>query len=108
MPPLQVVEVREPVVREVANDFIKFLFTSPGQTEFGKLGFRINPKVSKQAASGQVDLPPASLWNVEKVFGSWDKAQARFFDAGKILDHIQEAIGKRRQTEKKVIVAKKV
>lgn len=100
--------MREPLVREVANDFIKFLYTSAGQTEFGKLGFRINPKVSKQAASRQDGLPPATLWNVEKQFGSWDKAQARFFDAGQVLDHIQEAIGKRRQTEKKVIVAKKL
>jgi hypothetical protein len=37
----------------------------------------------------QADMPPANLWSVDDVFGGWAKAQAKFFDAKKILDNIQ-------------------
>jgi hypothetical protein len=33
--------------------------------------------------------------------------QAKFFDAGQILDHIQETVGKKRVSERRVAVAKK-
>jgi ABC-type sulfate transport system substrate-binding protein len=50
----QVVESRPPAVRTAADEFTRFLFTTPAQREFAKLGFRVNPKVSKQAADSQV------------------------------------------------------
>jgi ABC-type sulfate transport system substrate-binding protein len=46
-------------VQKAAVDFIDFLFTTGAQAEFGKLGFRVNPKISKQAADQQV----CSIWN---------------------------------------------
>eukprot|EP00195_Chlamydomonas_chlamydogama_P009412 CAMPEP_0202890210 /NCGR_PEP_ID=MMETSP1392-20130828/709_1 /ASSEMBLY_ACC=CAM_ASM_000868 /TAXON_ID=225041 /ORGANISM="Chlamydomonas chlamydogama, Strain SAG 11-48b" /LENGTH=428 /DNA_ID=CAMNT_0049573747 /DNA_START=132 /DNA_END=1418 /DNA_ORIENTATION=+ len=103
----KVVEGRGPRVRQASDEFIEYLFTAEAQREFGKLGFRVNPKVSRAAAEAQVGLPPSKLWNVDKVFGSWDKAQAKFFDAGQILDKIQEAVGKRRVEQRRVAVAKK-
>ncbi len=54
----------------------------------------------------QVGLPPAKLWSVEDVFGGWDAAQARFFDAGTILDQIQEELGRRRASGRMVAQAK--
>lgn len=53
---LQVVEGRSPAVRAAADEFTRFLFTTPAQREFAKLGFRVNPKVSKQAAESQVGV----------------------------------------------------
>jgi ABC-type sulfate transport system substrate-binding protein len=43
----------------------------------------------------QLGLPPAKLWTVDEVFGGWAAAQARFFDAGAVLDVIQEAVSGR-------------
>lgn len=80
-------------VRQAAEAFAEFLFTPPAQREFAKLGFRVNPSVCKSVASQQVGMPPAKLWRVDKELGSWAKAQAKFFDAGMILDEIQSYVG---------------
>jgi hypothetical protein len=40
----------------------------------------------------QLGLPASKLWTVDDVFGGWAAAQSRFFDAGAILDVIQEAV----------------
>lgn len=50
----QVLNTRPPHVQRAAVDFINFLYTPPAQREFGRLGFRINPKLAKQAAQEQV------------------------------------------------------
>jgi ABC-type sulfate transport system substrate-binding protein len=55
----------------------------------------------------QVGLPPAQLWTVDDVFGGWAAAQSRFFDAGQILDRIQEELGRRRVEQRQVAQAKK-
>jgi hypothetical protein len=39
---------------QVADEFVRFLFTTPAQREFAKLGFRVNPRVSRVAADQQV------------------------------------------------------
>ncbi|KAG1657790.1 hypothetical protein FOA52_008180 [Chlamydomonas sp. UWO 241] len=99
----RVISQRPPIVRTAADDFIRFLFTPPGQAEFARLGFRVNPSLAKAVAAAQAGtMPPTKLWNVDKVFGSWDKAQAKFFDAGQVLDRIQEAIGRRRVEQRTV------
>uniref|UniRef100_A0A7S0WZ40 Sulfate-binding protein n=1 Tax=Chlamydomonas leiostraca TaxID=1034604 RepID=A0A7S0WZ40_9CHLO len=102
----KVVETKAVAVRQAADDFVKFLFTTPAQREFAKLGFRVNPKVSKAASDQQLGLPPAKMWSVDQVFGGWAAAQARFFDAGKVLDIIQEKLGRKRQ-ENRMVATKK-
>jgi len=103
----KVLETRPPHVQKAATDFIDFLFSTGAQAEFGKLGFRVNPKISKQAAEQQTGLPPAKLWDVDTVFGGWAKAQSRFFNSKMILDGIQEEIGRRRVEQRKVAKAQK-
>jgi ABC-type sulfate transport system substrate-binding protein len=49
-----VVRSRPAPVARAADEFARFLFTTPAQREFAKLGFRVNPRVSKQAAEQQV------------------------------------------------------
>ena len=48
------VDKKPPVARQAAEDFARFLFETPAQREFAKTGFRVNPKVNKQAADAQV------------------------------------------------------
>ncbi|KAJ9512672.1 hypothetical protein QJQ45_018824 [Haematococcus lacustris] len=100
-----VVDKRPPAVRKAADEFVQFLFTTPAQREFAKLGFRANPRVSRVAAEEQVGLPPAKLWSVDQLFGGWAAAQSRFFDAGGILDVIQEEVGRKRVEQRKVAQA---
>lgn len=45
-------------------------------------------------------MPPVKMWSVDKELGGWDKAQAKFFDAGTILDSIQTAVGKKKMEER--------
>ncbi|KXZ50057.1 hypothetical protein GPECTOR_18g37 [Gonium pectorale] len=92
----KVVQARGPDVQKAAEAFCSFLFTAPAQVEFAKLGFRVNPRTCKEVAVQQTGLPPATLWQVDKELGGWAAAQARFFDAGAILDDIQSSVGKMR------------
>ncbi|GIL85079.1 hypothetical protein Vretimale_9890 [Volvox reticuliferus] len=101
----KVVEGRGPDVQKAANTFCRFLFTAAAQSEFSKLGFRINPRTCKEVAVQQTGLPPAQLWQVDKELGGWAKAQAEFFDAGAILDKIQSDVGKKRVVKQQAAAA---
>ncbi len=76
--------------REVAEAFVKFLYTPDAQAEFIKMGYR--PLNSEEIAKNK-DLAaqyPAikTLGNV-KEFGGWNKAQERFFSDGAVFDRIR-------------------
>ncbi|GLC34200.1 hypothetical protein PLESTM_000168800 [Pleodorina starrii] len=101
----KVVESRGPEVQKAATTFCRFLFTAAAQSEFAKLGFRINPRTCKEVATQQTGLPPAQLWQVDKELGGWAKAQEQFFDAGAILDHIQSDVGKLRVKKQQAAAA---
>ncbi|GFR43164.1 hypothetical protein Agub_g4213 [Astrephomene gubernaculifera] len=101
----KVVESRGPEVQKAAGDFCRFLFTPPAQSEFAKLGFRVNPRTCKEVAVQQTGLPPATLWQVDRELGGWDAAQAKFFDAGAILDDIQTAVGRKRVEQRRAKTA---
>ena len=49
----------------------------------------------------QIGLPPAKLWSVENELGGWEKAQVKFFDAGKILDVIQTEVATKKLEQRK-------
>lgn len=51
---VQVLEMSPPNVQKAAVDFIEYLFTTMAQNVFGSFGFRVNPKISKEAAEKQV------------------------------------------------------
>ncbi|KAG2486189.1 hypothetical protein HYH03_015151 [Edaphochlamys debaryana] len=97
----KVVDARGPEVRRAAADFCRFLFTAPAQSEFARLGFRVNPRTCKEVAAAQTGLPPAKLWQVDKELGGWAAAQRRFFDAGAILDDIQAHVGRLRADQRR-------
>lgn len=49
----------------------------------------------------QAGSKAVKLWNVEDALGGWGPAQAKFFDAGCILDKIQSEVGARRMARGK-------
>jgi len=78
--------------REVAEAFVKFLFTPDAQREFAKVGFRpIDPTVAKEFES---QFPKVKKLSTVKDFGGWDKVQKEFFEDGAVFDKIIASSGK--------------
>lgn len=73
--------------REVAEAFVKFLYTPEAQREFAKVGFRpVDPTVGTEVAKQY--LPIKTLFTAQDL-GGWDEIQKKFFDDGAIFDKIQ-------------------
>ncbi len=73
--------------REVAEGFVKFLYTPEAQREFAKVGFRpVDPTVEQEVAS---QYPKIKTLFTVKDLGGWDKIQTQFFDDGAVFDKIQ-------------------
>lgn len=76
--------------REIAEAFLKYLFTPTAQREFAKIGFR---PVNSIVAQEFVDrYPPVKQLFTVKDLGDWDKIQKQFFDSGAAFDKIQASI----------------
>jgi sulfate transport system substrate-binding protein len=78
--------------KEVAEAFVKFLYTPEAQTEFAKLGFRpVDETVAKEKQF--VDLyPKVKELATVKDFGSWSEIDKKFFADGAAFDQIQSQI----------------
>ncbi|BAU11836.1 sulfate transport system substrate-binding protein [Leptolyngbya sp. NIES-3755] len=73
--------------REVAEAFVKFLFTPEAQAEFLKLGFRPLDEAAASANKAVVEkLPPVKTLASIKDFGGWDEVQKKFFEDGGVFD----------------------
>jgi sulfate transport system substrate-binding protein len=73
--------------RQVAEAFVKYLFTPEAQREFTKVGFRpVEPSVTKEVAS---KFPQVTKLFTVKELGGWDSIQKKFFDDGAVFDQIQ-------------------
>lgn len=77
--------------REVAEAFVKFLFTPEAQKDFASVGFRPIGDLGKEKE--YTDKYPAvkKLGNI-KEFGGWGDAQKKFFEDGGVFDQIQAQI----------------
>ncbi len=73
--------------REVAEAFVKFLYTPEAQREFAKAGFRpVDATVAKEVES---QFPKIKTLFTVKDLGGWDKIQQDFFEDGATFDKIQ-------------------
>jgi sulfate transport system substrate-binding protein len=73
--------------REVAEAFVKFLYTPEAQREFSKVGFRpVDPTVGQEVAK---QFPKIKTLFTAQDMGGWDEIQKKFFDDGAIFDKIQ-------------------
>ncbi len=78
--------------REVAEAFVKFLYTPEAQREFAKAGFRpVDATVAKEAEFVQKYPPVKTLFTAQDL-GGWGEIQKKFFDDGAAFDKIQGSI----------------
>jgi sulfate transport system substrate-binding protein len=87
-PPVAVVDkvVDKHGTREVAEAYLKFLYTPAGQEIAAKNGYR--PRDAAAAAKAAAKFPAVPLFTVDEAFGGWQKAQATHFADGGTFDQI--------------------
>lgn len=78
--------------REVAEAFVKFLFSDEAQEIFAGEGFRpVDPEVAHRFKENF--QPVADLWKIDKL-GGWKEAAPKFFGSGGIYDQVMEEVQK--------------
>jgi sulfate transport system substrate-binding protein len=76
--------------REVAEAFVKYLFTPAAQREFAKVGFRpVDATVAQELAN---QFPPVKTLFTVQELGGWDLVQKQFFADGAAFDEIQASL----------------
>ncbi|MFH7027709.1 MAG: sulfate ABC transporter substrate-binding protein [Heteroscytonema crispum UTEX LB 1556] len=78
--------------REVAEAFVKYLFTPEAQQEFAKVGFRPVDETVAQTKEVTDKYPKVKTLGTVQDFGGWDEVQKKFFEDGAIFDKIQASI----------------
>ncbi|HEY9612586.1 sulfate ABC transporter substrate-binding protein [Allocoleopsis sp.] len=73
--------------REVAEEFVQFLYTPEAQRAFAKVGFR--PLDSAVAQEFSNKFPPVSKLFTVEAFGGWNAIHEKFFKNGGVFDQIQ-------------------
>jgi sulfate/thiosulfate-binding protein len=78
--------------RDVAERYLKFLYSEPGQAIIGKHGYRPSDAQFRQKYASH--LPEIPLFSIRDVTGSWRQAQDKFFVDGAIFDQIYQPKGR--------------
>ncbi|BEV14741.1 sulfate ABC transporter substrate-binding protein [Herbaspirillum sp. DW155] len=72
--------------RKVAEEYLKYLYTEPGQEIIAKNYYRpIDPKIAAKYAA---QFPKLNLVTIDKDFGGWQKAQKTHFADGGTFDQL--------------------
>jgi len=78
--------------REVAEAFVKFLYTPEAQREFAKAGFRpVDATVAAEPEFAQKFPPVKNLFTAQDL-GGWGEIEKQFFADGAVFDKIQGSI----------------
>jgi sulfate/thiosulfate-binding protein len=78
--------------KEVAEAFVKFLYSPEAQTEFAKVGFRpVDETVAKEKQFVEL-YPVVKNLSTVKDLGGWDAINKKFFADGAAFDQIQAKI----------------
>jgi sulfate/thiosulfate transport system substrate-binding protein len=94
-PPVAVVDkiVDAHGTRELAEEYLRFLYTPEAQDIIGKNSYRpTDPAFLKKYAGS---LPAMPMFTIRDVAGSWPEAQKRFFADGGVFDEVYQPKGKR-------------
>ncbi|BAZ48883.1 thiosulfate-binding protein [Nostoc sp. NIES-4103] len=78
--------------REVAEAFVKFLYTPEAQQEFVKLGFRPVDEKLSQTKEVTDKFPKVKTLGTAQDFGGWSEIDNKFFADGTIFDQVQAKI----------------
>jgi sulfate/thiosulfate-binding protein len=87
-PPVTIVDkvVDKRKTREVAQGYLEYLYSDEGQEIAAKHYYRpTNPKFIEKYAH---QFPKVNLFNIDEVFGGWQKAQKEHFADGGTFDQI--------------------
>jgi len=89
-PPVTIVDknVDKHGTREVAEAYLKFLYTPEGQEIVAKNFYR--PRDTAAFAKYKANFPDIALFTVDELFGGWSKAQPTHFNDGGIFDQIYQ------------------
>jgi sulfate transport system substrate-binding protein len=89
-PPVTIVDknVDKHGTREVAEAYLKFLYTPEGQEVVAKNYYR--PRDPAALAKHKERFPDVNLFTVDELFGGWSKAQPTHFNDGGIFDQIYQ------------------
>lgn len=74
--------------REVAEGFVKYLYSPEAQQEFAKLGFRPVDETAPATKELAGKYPKVKMATVAD-YGGWDTVQTKFFADGGLFDKIQ-------------------
>ena len=89
-PPVAVVDgnAKKHGTLKLANDYLNFLYTPVGQDIIARNFYRpIDPAV---AARYKRRFKPLQLFNIDRNFGGWARAQAAHFNDGGLFDQVFE------------------
>ena len=89
-PPVAVVDkyADERGTREVAQAYLKFLYTTEAQEVIGELHYR--PRSLEALKKFRETLPPLPLFTIDEVFGGWKKAQETHFNEDGVFDQVYQ------------------
>ena len=89
-PPVTVVDknAEKHGVKEVAEGYLKYLYSSEGQEIATRNYYR--PRDKDVAAKYAAQFPKVNLFTIDEVFGGWQKAQKTHFNDGGIFDQIYQ------------------
>ncbi len=87
-PPVAVVDevVDKKGTRDIAEAYLKFLYTSEAQETMARLHYR--PRDVEALKKYSAELPPLPLFTIDETFGGWVKAHEAFFAEGALFDQI--------------------
>jgi sulfate/thiosulfate-binding protein len=87
-PPVAVVDdvVDKKGTRDLAEAYLKFLYTSEAQETVAQLHYR--PRDVDALKKYSAELPPLPLFTIDEAFGGWVKAHEAFFAEGALFDQI--------------------
>ena len=74
--------------REMAEEYIQYLYSLPGQEIAAKNFYR--PRNMQVFAKYKANFPELNLVTVDEAFGGWVKAHADHFDDGATFDQIYQ------------------
>ena len=87
-PPVAVVDkvVDKRNTRQVATEYLKFLYTEQGQELVAKHHYR--PRLESVARKYDKKFPQIKLFTIDELFGGWAKAQKQHFADGGVFDQL--------------------
>jgi ABC-type sulfate transport system substrate-binding protein len=93
-PPVAVVDgvVDKKGTRDVAEAYLKFLYTSEAQETAAQLHYR--PRDISALQKHSAELPSIPLFTIDETFGGWPKAHEAFFAEGAFFDQIYRPANK--------------